>query len=201
MTVKAIAAATPSPGIITDPEAYGTNTLLVNGIQLPGRVIVDTPGEPRALINVGGMGLDGQTTRFGGNRSAKFKITVVMWLPAIHLPLYARVAPLFQRPPNGKPAPVLDLVHPLLANAGITKAMVEDHHGPAIDLTTWKGCFVATVDFQEWRTPVPRNPKPKDDIPDANVPESPQDILRSEFKRKAAEVKRKANLAAQGKPE
>jgi hypothetical protein len=191
--------ATPSAGILTDPAAYKVDTIFFNGIETPGLAIVPAPPEPREWTDNNGFALNGPSTRFAGNRLATFDVTIVMWDPVVHLPLYARVAPLFQRPPLGKQAPKLTVVHPLLANAGIDMVVVTNHVGPYIDKQTYKGAFVSVISLKEYRVPLPMNPTPADGVRAMDGPKSATDILNDMVKAEGERFEKNAAIASGAK--
>lgn len=132
---------------ITDPVDFAT----LGGQRTPGLCTVIDADNPRRIIERNGIGLSGATARFAGMMLSK---------PALQLRLYTAqdfvdwgtFREIVSPPPLGERARALDIDHPILADYGITSALIRNVHQPVPDGDT--GAWMVQIDLQQFRRPV-----------------------------------------------
>lgn len=145
--------------------ALSQDYVLIMGTPTPGRATVIGGNSPRKWDERGGHGLAGASTIYTGDQLAKFKVQIDLWEPE-HFVLWKAFSPIVKKPPKGVKPIALDVIHPVLSDIDITQAVVVDRS----QLTQIEdGLWSTTIDFLQYRKPMPVLAKPAQAIPGAST--------------------------------
>lgn len=125
----------------------------LNGVLLPGKVVVSGASSKRKWDVVAGQGDDGATVKGGNEDISKFKLAVQMWEPAQFDAFERDIRPMLAKPAKGKKAPALEIDHPELAKLEIRRIVVEEVH--ELTVADESGLFQYEIDVLQYRPAKP----------------------------------------------
>jgi len=155
--------------IIAGNEFPYQDYILLGGAQSPGRATIVGAGSPRDWDIRKGYGFSGAFVIYTGDGLAKFKVQIDLWTAA-QFADWVRFAKLcLVKPPVGTKPKAMDISHPLLnmEPLKITSVVVEDCSQFTEDDD---GMFSCTIDFLQYRAPMPALGKPLASIPNVKKP-------------------------------
>jgi hypothetical protein len=123
---------------------------IVAGRRTPGLCEIQRAGSPRQWDERRGYGVSGATLVYRGLRLATFTMLLRLYEES-DWTAWEEFRPTVARPPTGERAQALDIVHPLLEDAGIRSAVVEDVLAPQ---QTGDGEWTVEIHWREFRAPV-----------------------------------------------
>lgn len=120
-----------------DPQLDPVDYVEIAGRRSPGIAEVIGAGSPRQWDEARGPGLSGARLRFRGLRLSHFIIRITL-RETVDFEGWEAWRDVVQRPPLGERPRAQDIVHPVLEDAGIRSAVVEDVSGlEQIDDGVW----------------------------------------------------------------
>lgn len=145
---------------LTEPIDY----IVLAGRRSPGIATIEGAATPRDFQERRGFGISFAMLRFRGVRLARFKVLLRLvtdedwdgwheWKDLVARP-ELESNPRRATPPGAFPrltAPPMDIEHPILADLGVTSAVVEDQLQP---VQSADGEWVIEIRFIEYRAPV-----------------------------------------------
>jgi hypothetical protein len=150
---------------ISPAALLASDKLTLGGLTSPGKCTIKGLKTPRKIDERDGYGTSGATTVFNGVKCARFSVLfeVVDVTDVIAgRPFFALV----KRPPVGIAPLAMQIYHPILAEENIGAVLVVDGGGWDQDDS---GLWFRTVEFIEWRKPLPALAAPQAAIPTAPV--------------------------------
>lgn len=142
--------------------------IILAGLRSPGVATIKGAGSPRKWDCQDGYGFSGGSTRFIGNKLAKFDVEIAIWDPA-HWVEWQAFSVLLKKPAGGAVIPMvgLGISHPLLNKAPleITAVVVDD---VSVFVQDEYGLWTCTIKFIEFARPKPALGKPLAEIPAAS---------------------------------
>jgi hypothetical protein len=138
---------------------------IVNGMTHAGKAEIVGLETPRKVDERDGYGITGATTVFNGIKLARWGVLFSIW-DAFDFDESRPFFEMLKTPPLTLPPLALGVYHPLLAEEGISAALVLNGGGWSQDDY---GLFTRTVKFVQYRQPLPALASPQAAIPTAPV--------------------------------
>jgi hypothetical protein len=109
----------------------------LGGVLTPGYCEVVGASSPRNYEEMGGGGWSGALVIFKGLKPSHFSLRLTLYTTD-DWNAWIKFRPLVHKPPIGKRPAALDIVHPFLADCGITSCVIEDVRAPdQVDHGVW----------------------------------------------------------------
>ena len=150
---------------------YQLDWISLGGEKSPGIATIKNAASLRDWEQRKGYGLSGASSVYTGDSLSDFEIEFKIWdnseLRGSMFRAWYVFAQVLRKVPRGKRPKALTIFHPLLAEIGITRAVVREVGQFTQDKD---GIFTKPVKFLEYREPLPILAKPKGAIPNAAEP-------------------------------
>lgn len=150
---------------------YQVDWVSIGGQKSPGIATVKGGASLRDWEQRKGYGLSGASSVYTGDSLSDFEIEFKIWdnadLRGSMFTEWYLFAQVLRKVPRGKRPKSFTIFHPMLAEVGITRAVVTKVGQFSQDKD---GIFTKTVNFLEYREPTPILAKPKGAIPNAAEP-------------------------------
>ena len=179
--------------VIAGNEFPYQDYIILGGAKSPGRATIVGAGSPRDWDKRKGYGFSGAFVIYTGDNLAKFKVQIDLWTPD-QFAEWAKFAKLcLVKPPTGTKPKAMDIQHPLLSMdpIKITSVVVEDCSQFTEDDD---GLWSCTIDFLQYRAPMPALGKPLASIPSVKKPKpTAKDAAEVEIEKLTEQFKALAN--------
>lgn len=162
--------------------------IVLSGEKSPGRATVKAPNSPRTWDKRKGYGTSGASLVYTGDDLSEFDVEIVLWKKSQFAEWKSFAKKCLEKPPKGARPKALKIEHPVV-NASpwlIDEVVVKDVLG--FEDTSDDGLWQGTIQFIQYRAPLPALGKPKQAIPGAaaKIPTA-QDAADLEIQKLSAE--------------
>lgn len=130
-----------------NPIQNPTDVCLLGGVKTPGICEITGASSPRKWDKKAGYAMTGAILVYHGIDLSAFTISLKLYTLE-HWTGWEVIKPLLMRPPIGRVAKALDVVHPVLNEVGISQLVVEDVSAPE---QVEDGVWLIAIKCIEWR--------------------------------------------------